>query len=108
MFIGFLIFFFFFLAEDGIRDGHVTGVQTCALPIYVGQHAVGDAAEVMIAQLLSSRRLRSYQRAPAYFEIQIGRASCRERWLVYVVAVKSKKNKQRTKLMKKARCYVIL
>src|SRR5439155_9123227 len=26
-------FFFFFQAEDGIRDGHVTGVQTCALPI---------------------------------------------------------------------------
>src|SRR6266508_4536059 len=27
------MFFFFFQAEDGIRDGHVTGVQTCALPI---------------------------------------------------------------------------
>src|SRR5690625_5869775 len=27
-------FFFFFQAEDGIRDGHVTGVQTCALPIW--------------------------------------------------------------------------
>src|SRR6267143_1296954 len=27
-------FFFFFLAEDGIRDGTVTGVQTCALPIW--------------------------------------------------------------------------
>src|SRR5437870_12588562 len=25
--------FFFFQAEDGIRVGHVTGVQTCALPI---------------------------------------------------------------------------
>src|SRR5437870_13483225 len=25
--------FFFFQAEDGIRDGHVTGVQRCALPI---------------------------------------------------------------------------
>src|SRR6266568_4949530 len=28
-----MIFFFFFQAEDGIRDGTVTGVQTCALPI---------------------------------------------------------------------------
>src|SRR5439155_5672007 len=28
-----LSLFFFFQAEDGIRDGHVTGVQTCALPI---------------------------------------------------------------------------
>src|SRR5437773_5616255 len=27
-------FFFFFQAEDGIRDRDVTGVQTCALPIY--------------------------------------------------------------------------
>src|SRR5439155_2868210 len=27
------IHLFFFQAEDGIRDGHVTGVQTCALPI---------------------------------------------------------------------------
>src|SRR5690625_1394322 len=28
-----MFFIFFFQAEDGIRDGHVTGVQTCALPI---------------------------------------------------------------------------
>src|SRR5437773_11496683 len=28
--------FFFFQAEDGIRDRDVTGVQTCALPIYEG------------------------------------------------------------------------
>src|SRR5207253_5654214 len=31
MFVGTPVFFFH--AEDGIRDGHVTGVQTCALPI---------------------------------------------------------------------------
>src|SRR6266700_6914201 len=30
-----IVFFFFFQAEDGIRDFHVTGVQTCALPILV-------------------------------------------------------------------------
>src|SRR5690348_17944385 len=28
-----VLFFFFFQAEDGIGDGRVTGVQTCALPI---------------------------------------------------------------------------
>src|SRR3989449_6107249 len=28
------LFFFFFQAEDGIRDVAVTGVQTCALPIW--------------------------------------------------------------------------
>src|SRR5690625_2299778 len=35
--------FFFFQAEDGIRDGHVTGVQTCALPI-----SVDDLAGVLV------------------------------------------------------------
>src|SRR5690625_6586147 len=30
-----IYYIFFFQAEDGIRDGHVTGVQTCALPILV-------------------------------------------------------------------------
>src|SRR5437764_11687743 len=30
----FCFFFFFFQAEDGIRDTSVTGVQTCALPIF--------------------------------------------------------------------------
>src|SRR5262249_58236043 len=29
-----LYFYFFFQAEDGIRDWSVTGVQTCALPIF--------------------------------------------------------------------------
>src|SRR5207302_4554969 len=29
----YILFLFFFQAEDGIRDFHVTGVQTCALPI---------------------------------------------------------------------------
>src|SRR5436309_11504067 len=33
---------FFFQAEDGIRDFHVTGVQTCALPISFGATASGD------------------------------------------------------------------
>src|SRR5207237_2129540 len=31
-----VLFFFFFQAEDGIRDSSVTGVQTCALPISSG------------------------------------------------------------------------
>src|SRR5438876_5180541 len=35
---------FFFQAEDGIRDGRVTGVQTCALPISFGApvHSLRD------------------------------------------------------------------
>src|SRR6266508_6066170 len=37
-----LVSYFFFQAEDGIRDGHVTGVQTCALPISQ-MKSVGEA-----------------------------------------------------------------
>src|SRR3712207_7796672 len=33
----YICFFFFFQAEDGIRDIGVTGVQTCALPIFTGK-----------------------------------------------------------------------
>src|SRR5256885_13131444 len=35
------MFFFFFQAEDGIRDYKVTGVQTCALPIYLARLSPG-------------------------------------------------------------------
>src|SRR5215203_6327358 len=38
-------FFFFFQAEDGIRDIGVTGVQTCALPIY--RSAADDDVDVL-------------------------------------------------------------
>src|SRR5688500_19520895 len=38
------MFFFFFQAEDGIRDYKVTGVQTCALPIYRRGQPVRDLA----------------------------------------------------------------
>src|SRR5689334_24666030 len=34
------VLFFFFQAEDGIRDGTVTGVQTCALPISAAFNAM--------------------------------------------------------------------
>src|SRR6266496_1620828 len=39
----FFFFFFFFQAEDGIRDLYVTGVQTCALPIWARTPAIFDA-----------------------------------------------------------------
>src|SRR3712207_8513180 len=38
------LLFFFFQAEDGIRDIGVTGVQTCALPIYPGDEQRVDVA----------------------------------------------------------------
>src|SRR5215210_8301422 len=45
----FIRFFFFFQAEDGIRDTSVTGVQTCALPIYnpIGTVHAGFAATLL-------------------------------------------------------------
>src|SRR2546429_9955129 len=43
-----MLFFFFFQAEDGIRDVAVTGVQTCALPICSGQ-ASGENKETECA-----------------------------------------------------------
>src|SRR2546421_9047718 len=38
------VVFFFFQAEDGIRDLIVTGVQTCALPIFISRQQL-DAAQ---------------------------------------------------------------
>src|SRR5438876_8408922 len=56
--------FFFFQAEDGIRDGRVTGVQTCALPItYAAQNirsnviCPGFIDTPMVAEISSSPRL---------------------------------------------------
>src|SRR5699024_12002708 len=40
-----LFVFFFFQAEDGIRDRNVTGVQTCALPIWWFGHGHGVGLE---------------------------------------------------------------
>src|SRR5439155_16396570 len=46
--------FFFFQAEDGIRDGHVTGVQTCALPIWHAHQLLG--AEGLLVEVDGLRR----------------------------------------------------
>src|SRR4030066_1462077 len=51
MHLFFVVFFFFFQAEDGIRDSSVTGVQTCALPISVRE---GKAYAVLHTSSLSS------------------------------------------------------
>src|SRR5688500_20367705 len=51
--------FFFFQAEDGIRDYKVTGVQTCALPISTGQgprHAAGRGSGAGQQRRRSPRR----------------------------------------------------
>src|SRR2546426_8083800 len=46
-------FFFFFQAEDGIRDYKVTGVQTCALPIWAGGDGVVREFEALAPMELS-------------------------------------------------------
>src|SRR5205823_11490874 len=80
------VLFFFFQAEDGIRDKLVTGVQTCALPILVLGGAAGEVERLFTqrmardgfgpAQVANARDAwRDYLAARS----QIGRASCRER-----------------------------
>src|SRR5256884_8874148 len=49
-------FFFFFQAEDGIRDVAVTGVQTCALPI-LRMLKLGDGSVRVMVQGLERARL---------------------------------------------------
>src|SRR5260221_8913689 len=88
--------FFFFQAEDGIRDHCVTGVQTCALPIYVDEQlrvarmeANGRFVE-HVERAHKMRAERSGEMNPLRFSAgkrgsqtvereEIGRASCRER-----------------------------
>src|SRR6266511_5400443 len=58
-----MIFFFFFQAEDGIRDFHVTGVQTCALPILprlgvAGAGHAGGAGTARLGRLAADRARR--------------------------------------------------
>src|SRR6266496_3556514 len=60
-----IIFFFFFQAEDGIRDLYVTGVQTCALPIWpwIGGYPIEGtmiAAEAFLRSVASGVDLGPY------------------------------------------------
>src|SRR5690606_39607402 len=59
-------FIFFFQAEDGIRDFHVTGVQTCALPILCLRAArkALKPAEPAPTIATSTRRVSSAIRSP--------------------------------------------
>src|SRR5690606_40441440 len=94
---------FFFQAEDGIRDFHVTGVQTCALrsgtsaseyftpslllPLSQAQSASPAVTEKVpcppraCTVLLAMRARRSFTYKLRSLVEQIGRASCMERGL---------------------------
>src|SRR5438105_10634674 len=88
----FFFFFFFFQAEDGIRDPLVTGVQTCALPIWsswsrtpIAPSFSNREGQVSAAASGTARRgpstpcSRGGPRSAGDKLNQIGRASCRER-----------------------------
>src|SRR5688572_33395087 len=91
-----VFFFFFFQAEDGIRDLTVTGVQTCALPICLGE-AVDEGVvglRVGAQQELSLRAAASDHVEPARDDLawqrhgsrseerRVGK-ECRSRWSPY-------------------------
>src|SRR5207244_11302736 len=74
------VFFFFFQAEDGIRDDLVTGVQTCALPIssVLERHGgvVRDRGE---ERALVGREVRVAVADERSEERRVGK-ECRSRW----------------------------
>src|SRR5438445_10110399 len=76
--------FFFFQAEDGIRDIGVTGVQTCALPISSAAPPAAPARSRRRGRARAPleerrRRLAWVQKNNRPQTTEIGRASCRER-----------------------------
>src|SRR5438046_3456618 len=100
------IIFFFFQAEDGIRDWSVTGVQTCALPIYkIAEHLGFDPAEYRKriltppnSRTVNELRVTSTAADQCIDEVvarKIGRASCRERVEIAGGAEAAKEKKKR-------------
>src|SRR5206468_7887104 len=109
------IFFFFFQAEDGIRDLIVTGVQTCALPISHLQLHQKKSGRRVLPVFYSDNYIslvpgesctvsieaatKDLQGEEALVEVdgynEIGRASCRERVEIWVVAESLKKKKKK-------------
>src|SRR5690625_8013397 len=91
---------FFFQAEDGIRDGHVTGVQTCALPISLHLTALGSVRSVCRYRP-QCRQMQRRPDMPILRRDQIGRASCRERgWSSVLEGVLKAKSGKRVNVEK--------
>src|SRR5690349_23548908 len=65
--LAYVFFFFFFQAEDGIRDLYVTGLQTCALPIYRPERPLEvedhQRPATSAAALVDQREVREARRA---------------------------------------------
>src|SRR5256885_7291223 len=86
-----IIFFFFFQAEDGIRDYKVTGVQTCALPISPAEHHAAHDAHAAVQQQHGRGHLALEARDVLHEGLDIAVRSeerrvgkeCRSRWSPY-------------------------
>src|SRR5699024_2519830 len=65
-----LLIFFFFQAEDGIRDRNVTGVQTCALPILTDQ--VSNTSNKEKEAYKRQKRKEAMQKQLISFSLMIG------------------------------------
>src|SRR5690349_24155556 len=76
------VFFFFFQAEDGIRDLYVTGVQTCALPIYSGglerHYAPRTPSRLVPTHALDAEIARHGEKVARSEERRVGK-ECRSR-----------------------------
>src|SRR5205809_5334745 len=68
--------FFFFQAEDGIRDVAVTGVQTCALPILVPHFS---SALMLVGEVRNHTRPAHTSKPSRSEERRVGK-ECRSRW----------------------------
>src|SRR5215207_11135507 len=88
MYVG-RVFLFFFQAEDGIRDPLVTGVQTCALPIF---RLAGSLLGLPKDVLGLLRGFLGYTQAGRSEERRVGK-ECRTRWSPYHEKKKKKKKK---------------
>src|SRR6266699_6281490 len=73
------VVFFVFQAEDGIRGADVTGVQTCALPIYL---PASPAPRRTSRLAISEAVVPSGSRANRSEERRVGK-ECRSRWSPY-------------------------
>src|SRR5436305_4143821 len=110
-----LLVVFFFQAEDGIRGADVTGVQTCALPIFpklMADSALvckGEVVEAADVTVVSDPR-PPHRTATAIVHVdrcfkgerpasEIGRASCRERVARAGGAVVGQRNNTRRRKM---------
>src|SRR3546814_5879663 len=97
-YIVFVVFFFFSSRRRHTRCALVTGVQTCALPIYNGDVGHGERAMFIfprydgdnkssILYIVSPKKIpesATDTAAKDTNEVKIGRASCRERVCQYV------------------------